>query len=428
MKIYRYGQDDLTEVFSRSQFNDERRSTAVAEIIKTVRERGDEALFSYTEKFDGIPMDANKIAITEEEYKKAYEQVSPEMLNTLRRAIQNVSEYHRDHLTKGHLKEENGRVTGQLIRPVKRAGVYVPGGTAPYPSSVLMTVLPAKAAGVEKIYMCSPNPRNPLTLVAAKECGVAKVFRVGGAQAIAAMAYGTESIPRVDVIAGPGNAYVATAKKMVYGDVKIDMIAGPSEILVITDGTARPEVLAADLLSQAEHDVMAASILVCTDMETAKAVAEELDKQTALLERRAIVEKSLKDNGAIIVADSLEQGTEIANRIAPEHLELQVKDPDALLPLIYNAGAVFAGYHSPEPLGDYFAGPSHVLPTSGTARYAEVLNADTFVRKMSYIRYSEEALEQAGEDIFRLATAEGFGAHARTVSVRFPHIGKENER
>lgn len=426
IKTYYYPKDDISEVCARPVLATKEREEAVAEIIAAIKEKGDEALFNYTEKFDKLCLTTETVEVSKAELREAYKAVSEKELAALKRAIFNVYEYHVAHKSVDKVYSKSGRKTGILIRPLAKAGIYVPGGTAAYPSSVLMTALPAKAAGVKEIVMCSPNPKNPLTLVAAHECGVNRIFKVGGAQAIASLAYGTGCIPKVDVIVGPGNIFVTLAKKAVSGDVKIDMLAGPSEILVIADGAARAKIVAADLLSQAEHDVMSSAILITNSVELAEKTKIEMLKQAKRLPRRAIIEKSLSDNGAVIIVDDLKKGCEIANSIAPEHLELSVEKPEELLPFITSAGAVFAGSNSPEPLGDYYAGPSHVLPTGGTARFSEVLNTDTFTRKMSYINYSRAALKDAAEDIYTLAMTEGFTAHAETVNKRF-NLKKEDK-
>ena len=399
----------------------------VKEIVKNVAERGDEAVFEYEERFDKTILSKETFRVSEEEYEAAYREVSPELLESLRLAIRNIYGYHSRAGRKEHIVTENGRTTGYVIRPVERAGIYVPGGTAPLSSSVLMAVLPAKAAGVEHIIVATPAKEgkvHPLTLVAAKECGAEAVFKMGGAQAVAALAYGTESVPKVDVIAGPGNIYVTLAKKEVYGQVGIDMLAGPSEILIVADESADPDWVAADVLSQAEHDVLARAIVVTTDRGLAERISERVDVRLAVLPRREIAERSLLSSGGIILTETLDEAAEISNKIAPEHLELYVKDPDALLPKIRNAGAVFMGADTPEPVGDYFAGPDHILPTGGSARFFEVLNEDVFTRKMSVIRYTQEALKEDGKHIVQLAESESLMAHARAVSAR---LGEENK-
>lgn len=418
IKIYNYPNDSIEEVINKSSLDFSEVQNAVREIIQDVKKRGNEALFEYTNKFDKLDINENSIKVSEEEIQQAYKQITNKQLEAIRKAAKNVYEYHLRHKPVDNLKNIDGKVTGYLIRPMETAGIYAPGGTAPYPSSVLMCALPAKAAGVKRIIMCSPKIENPLTLVAAKECGVTDVYRVGGAQAIAAMSYGTTCIPKVDIIAGPGNIYVTMAKKEVFGDVKIDMIAGPSEILVIADKKARPDVMAADLLSQAEHDTLSRSILLTDDASLAFRVKEELIKQTAQLNRQDIIKKSLGDNGAIIITENLDQAIEISNAIAPEHLEVCIENYENYLDKITNAGAIFAGYNTPEPLGDYYAGPSHVLPTSGTAKHFEVLNTETFIKKMSFISYDKKSLTESAEDIILLAETEGFFAHANAIRKR----------
>lgn len=423
IKIYEYGKDSIGEILLQSTLDFEEVKGSVQKILKNIKTRGNEALFEYTKQFDKIDLDENNIKVSQEEIQKAYEEISEEQLVAIKNAVKNVFEYHSEHKTISNIKKDGGKETGVIIRPLAVAGIYVPGGTAAYPSSVLMCALPAKAAGVKKIVMCSPKITNPLTLVAANECGVCEIYRVGGAQAIGAMAYGNTIIPKVDIIAGPGNVFVTMAKKEVFGEVKIDMIAGPSEILVIADKGALPQVVAADLLSQAEHDVLSRSILITDSKELAIATKEEIIKQVKLLERREVAEQSLKAGGAIIIVPDLRVGVDISNQIAPEHLELSVSNYDELVGLVQNAGAIFAGYHTSESLGDYYAGPSHVLPTSGTAKYFEVLNTDTFTKKISYIHYDEQNLKDSAKDIIVLAESEGFTAHANAIKKR---IGENN--
>lgn len=422
IKIYYYPEDSVEKVLKKSNFDFPNIEKTVREILDDIKKRRDKALFEYTQKFDGLSLNQKTIKVTKEEIQAAYEKVQPEQLNAIKRAAENVYDYHVRYREKSVFGEDNGRQTGFLIRPLETVGIYVPGGTAAYPSSVLMCALPAKAVGVNRIIMCSPKIENPLTLVAAEECGVDEIYRVGGAQAIGAMAYGTDSIPKVDIIAGPGNIYVTMAKKLVFGEVKIDMIAGPSEILVIADRFSHPETVAADLLSQAEHDKLSRSILITDNALLAKQVKKEITKQTAALDRKDIVKASLTEGGAIIVTENIMEAVELSNQIAPEHLILMVRDYKKYLGYITNAGAVFAGYHSPESLGDYYAGPSHVLPTSGAAKYFEVLNTNTFTKKISFINYSKQELEKAAEDIITLADAEGLKAHANAVKVR---LGEE---
>lgn len=423
IRLFNYPEDSIESVLSRSQLDKGEVIDTVRTILADVKARGDEAVFFYTKKFDNLSLGNDNIEVSRAEIEKAYSEVSQDLILSLRRAKDNILSYHLAQKNTNKFLSEGGKKLGTILRPLKRAGIYAPGGTAPYPSSVLMTALVAKAAGVEEIILCSPNPRNPLTIVAAAECGVSKILKIGGAQAVAAMAYGTECVPKVDVIAGPGNIYVTLAKKEVFGEVKIDMIAGPSEILIIADKNAKAELIAADLLGQAEHDKLSASILITDSLSLAKEVKEELAKQTEELERKDIITESLANNGALIVVSDLKEACRISNLIAPEHLELMCKDADSLIDLIENAGAIFVGDYSPEPLGDYFAGPSHVLPTSGTARYFEALNTDTFMKKISYIKYEKEDLMKAAKDIYSLANAEGFTAHANTIKRR---VAKED--
>ena len=409
------------DILKRGRFDDASRAAAVREIVQAVKERGDEALFSYCEKFDGSVLNAKNIAVSEEETALAYAQVDEKLLASLKKAVKNVYEYHARSLMKEDIRTQNDRTTGYAVRPVRRAGIYVPGGTAPLVSSVLMGVLPAKAAGVSEIYVCTPakgGKVDPAVIVAAAECGVTKLFKAGGAQAIAALAYGTQSIPKADVIAGPGNIYVTLAKKEVYGEVGIDMLAGPSEILIIADKAQNPVYVAADMLSQAEHDKLARAILLTDDAAFAEKVSVEVERQLSLLPRSEIARCSLDSAGGIILVANMKEACDIANEIAPEHLEIATENCEELLKDIRNAGAVFLGSYTPEPVGDYFAGPDHILPTGGTARFFEVLNADIFLRKMSVIRYTREAVLEDGEDIVRLAESEGLSAHANAVRVR----------
>lgn len=396
----------------------------VAAIINTVREQGDEAVFSYTKRFDGADIDAAHIVVTEEEIKEAYETVDPTLLDVIRKALVNIREYHEKQRQYSWFdSKDNGIILGQKVTPLKRVGVYVPGGKAVYPSSVLMNVLPAKVAGVDEIIMTTPPSKDgkicASTLVAAKEAGVDRIYKVGGAQAIAAMAFGTASIPKVDKIVGPGNIYVALAKKAVFGHVSIDSIAGPSEILVLADESADPRFVAADLLSQAEHDEMASAILVTTSPTLAEQVSAEVDKFVAVLSRKEIIQKSLDNYGYILVAESEEEAIETANDIASEHLEIVMKEPFTVMTKIRNAGAIFLGTYSSEPLGDYFAGPNHVLPTNGTAKFFSALSVDDFIKKSSIISYSREALEPIYKDIVQFAECEQLTAHANSIRVRF---------
>lgn len=394
----------------------------VADIIDNVKQNGDRALVEYTKKFDNAEI--KSIRVSDEEITAAYEKVDTQLLETIKKSRQNIWSFHEKQLQNSWINpKEDGTLLGQLVRPLEKVGLYVPGGTAPLISSVLMTAVPAKVAGVEKLIMCTPPSKdgsvNPAILVAAAEAGIDEVYRVGGAQAIAAMAYGTESIPDVDKICGPGNVYVATAKRLVFGDCDIDMFAGPSEILVIADSSAVPEYVAADLLSQAEHDKLASSVLVTDDVSLLDSVKSEIEKQLSKLGRNEIIEKSLEDFGFGILVDNIEEAIEVSNNIAPEHLELCVKESMSILGMIKNAGAIFVGNYSPEPLGDYMAGPSHVLPTSGTARFSSPVNVDQFIKKSSLIYYNRQSLEKTSGDIVRFAEAELLDAHANAIKVRF---------
>ena len=396
----------------------------VNDIIMTVREKKDEALFDYTKRFDKADINASNILVTEEEIEEAYRLVDTKLLEVIRKALVNIKTYHeKQRQTSWFDSQENGIILGQKVTALKRVGVYVPGGKAVYPSSVLMNVLPAKVAGVDEIIMTTPPGADgkvyPSTLVAAKEAGVDKIYKVGGAQAIAALAFGTESIPKVDKIVGPGNIYVALAKKAVFGYVSIDSIAGPSEILVLADETANPRFVAADLLSQAEHDEMASAILITTSRELAEQVSVEVDKFVAELSRDEIIQKSLDNYGYILVADTLDAAIETVNEIASEHLELVTKNPFEVMTKIRNAGAIFIGEYSSEPLGDYFAGPNHVLPTNGTAKFFSPLSVDDFIKKSSIISYSKEALKPVYKDIVQFAECEKLTAHANSIRVRF---------
>ena len=395
----------------------------VKRILADVRARGDEALFEYTRKFDGFDANAENLAVSEEEFEAAYRQVDAELVEIVRESAANIRAFHELQKRESFFKEEDGKKLGQRIIPLARAGVYVPGGKANYPSSVLMNIIPARVAGVGEIYMATPAGKDgavaPLTLVAAKEAGADVVYKMGGAQAVAALAYGTQSVKSVDKITGPGNIYVALAKKEVFGKVGIDMIAGPSEVLVIADSSANERYIAADFLSQAEHDELAACVLVTDDEQKAARIREEILSQAALLPKSEIVFESLRNYGTIIVAKDMEDCARVANIIAPEHLELCVRDPFALLPEIKNAGSVFVGQYSPEPLGDYFAGPNHVLPTNGTARFSSPLGVDDFIKRSSVLYYDEEALRAVYKKIEKFAQAEGLCAHARSMTIRF---------
>lgn len=399
-------------------------SEIVAGIIAQVKARGDQAVLEYTRQFDKVDITAGELRVSADELQEAYGKVDAELVEVIRRARQNIQAFHEKQKENSWFSpEQEGVLLGQMYTPIEKVGVYVPGGTAPLPSSVLMNVVPAKVAGVKKIVMVTPPAKdgsvNPAILVAACEAGVDEIYRVGGAQAIAALAFGTETIPKVDKIVGPGNIFVATAKKQVYGACDIDMIAGPSEIAIIADETANASFLAADLLSQAEHDVLASAILVTTSEKLAEAVRQEIVRQCALLERKDTAEKSIGTYGAIVVVETLEEAVGMVNALAPEHLELCVSEPFSLLSSIRNAGAIFLGHYAPEPLGDYFAGPNHVLPTNGTARFFSPLNVADFIKKTSIISYTRKALERVKEDVIRFAEAEGLTAHANSVKIRF---------
>lgn len=414
----------LEDLLQRSPNHYGQYESAVAEIIETVKKGGDEALFSYTEKFDHCKMDAAHIRVTREEIDEAYQKVDADFVEVMKKSAANIRAFHEKQLRNSWFDPKpDGTILGMKILPIAIAGVYVPGGKAAYPSSVLMNVLPAKVAGVERIIMTTPpgadGKVNPGTLVAAHIAGVDEIYKVGGAQAIAAMAFGTQSIPKVDKITGPGNIFVALAKKACFGYVSIDSIAGPSEILVIADETANPRYVAADLLSQAEHDELASAILITTSKTLADQVSVEVDRFVANLSRREIIEKSLNNYGYILLVDSLDEAADTANEIASEHLEILTKDPFAMMTKIRNAGAIFLGEYSSEPLGDYFAGPNHVLPTNGTARFFSPLNVDDFLKKTSIISYSKPALEKIHQDIECFAENEGLTAHANSIRVRF---------
>ena len=420
MKIYENAAA-AAGILKRGGFDDPARAETVRVIVADVRRNGDRALFSYCEKFDGAALTAETVAVSPAEFEAAYKAVDATLLASLRRAVKNVYEYHARAPKKDDVRIVNGRTTGYVVRAVERAGIYVPGGTAPLVSSVLMGVLPAKAAGVEHIFVCTPAKEGkvaPAILVAAAECGAEKVFKVGGAQAIAALAYGTESIPKVDVIAGPGNIFVTLAKKEVYGDVGIDMLAGPSEILIVADNRQNPDYIAADVLSQAEHDRLSRAIVLTDDKAFAERVCARVEARLADLPRREIAAASLEQGGGVILVKDMEEAAALANAIAPEHLELATENCEELLKKIRSAGAVFLGGYTPEPVGDYFAGPDHVLPTGGSARFFEVLNQDIFLRKMSVIRYTPEALAEDGADIVRLAESEQLIAHSNAIRAR----------
>ena len=399
----------------------------VAEIIEEVRKNRNAAVFAYTEQFDHAKIDANHLIVTEEEINEAYENVDPQLLKVIRKSLVNIRDFHSKQLQNSWFTSgENGTILGQKVTPLDKVGVYVPGGKAVYPSSVLMNVVPAKVAGVPHIYMTTPPDANgkicASTLVAAKEAGVDVIYKVGGAQAIAALAFGTESIPKVDKIVGPGNIYVALAKKAVFGHVSIDSIAGPSEILVLADETATPKYVAADLLSQAEHDEMASAILITTSKALAEEVAKEIDYFVAKLSRKDIITKSLDNYGYLLVAPDMETAIDAVNEIASEHLEIVTKNPFDNMTRVKNAGAIFLGEYSSEPLGDYFAGPNHVLPTNGTAKFFSALSVDDFIKKSSIISYSREALQDVYKDIVQFAECEQLTAHANSIKVRFEEV------
>lgn len=414
----------LEDLLKRSPNSYGKFEAAVNDILLNVRTNKDEALFKYTKDFDKADINASNIVVTKEEIEEAYTKVDPALVDVIRKSLKNIKEYHEKQKQYSWFDSKpDGTILGQKVTPLASAGVYVPGGKAAYPSSVLMNVVPAKVAGVEQIIMCTPPDHEgkvyPTTLVAANEAGVDVVYKAGGAQAIAAMAYGTESIPKVDKICGPGNIYVALAKKAVFGYVSIDSVAGPSEILVIADETANPRYVAADLLSQAEHDEMASAILITTSSELANKVSAEIDGFLKELSRSEIISKSLDNYGYILLVDDINEAVSVANDIASEHLEIVTKDPFNVMTKIKNAGAIFLGEYSSEPLGDYFAGPNHVLPTNGTAKFFSALSVDDFIKKSSIISYSREALEAIHNDIENFASAEHLTAHANSIKVRF---------
>ena len=425
LKLTKETQNNILEnLLKRSPNSYGEFESRVNDIIQNIREKRDEAIFEYTLKFDGATIDQDNICVTEEEIKEAYEQVDPKLLDVIRKALVNIRDYHAKQKQYSWFdSDESGIILGQKVTPLKTVGVYVPGGKAVYPSSVLMNVIPAKVAGVSNIIMTTPCGKDgkvyPSTLVAAKEAGVDAIYKVGGAQAIAALAFGTESIPKVDKIVGPGNIYVALAKKAVFGYVSIDSIAGPSEIMVLADETANPRFVAADLLSQAEHDEMASAILVTTSEALAEQVSVEVDKFVTTLSRKEIIQKSLDNYGYILVADTMQDAIDTVNEIASEHLELVTKNPFETMTKIRNAGSIFIGEYSSEPLGDYFAGPNHVLPTNGTAKFFSPLSVDDFIKKSSIISYSREALEPVYKDIVQFAECEKLTAHANSIRVRF---------
>ena len=420
IKIYKYGEVANDEIFARVTPTVDV-AGIVSDIIKNIKENGDSALLDYTERFDGVRLQS--LAVSAEEIEEAFTLVEPEFVEILTKAAKNIRKFHERQVRNSFIiNDEDGIVIGQKIIPVDRAGLYVPGGTAAYPSTVLMDSIPAKIAGCREVVMVTPPMKNgkvnPVILAAAKIAGIDRIFKVGGAQAIAALAYGTQSVPKVDKIVGPGNAFVAEAKKQVFGQVSIDMIAGPSEILIVADGKTNPRHAAADLLSQAEHDKLASAVLVTDSMDLAEAVQEELEIQIPLLERAEIARASIDNNGKIIVADDLNKVIDIANEIAPEHLELLLDNPFDYLDRIRHAGSIFMGRNCPEALGDYFAGPNHTLPTSGTARFSSPLSVDDFIKKTQYTYYTKEALAKVGRDVAFFAEKEGLTAHGKSATIR----------
>lgn len=429
MRIVKLNEDSkkniLEDLLKRSPNNYDQYADSVNEILSNVKENGDKAIFDYTKKFDGADINAENILVTKEEIQEAYDSLeNKELVDIIRKSLNNIKVYHEKQKQYSWFDSKpDGSLLGQKVTPIARVGVYVPGGKAAYPSSVLMNVIPAKVAGVEEIVMVTPPGKdgkvNPNTLIAANEAGVDKIYKVGGAQAIGALAYGTESIKKVDKIVGPGNIFVALAKKAVFGFVSIDSIAGPSEILVLADETANPKYVAADLLSQAEHDELASAILVTTSEELANEVSKWVDKFVKELSRTEIMEKSLENYGYILVAETMDDAIDAANEIASEHLEILTKNPFDTMTRVKNAGAMFLGEYSSEPLGDYFAGPNHVLPTNGTAKFFSSLSVDDFIKKSSIISFSREALEPMSQDIQKFAKAEGLTAHANSIKVRF---------
>ena len=424
--------DILENLLKRSPNNYGKFEAAVADILANVKEKGDEALFSYTKEFDKVEVTPETIRVTEEEIEEAYKAVDASLLEVIRKALVNIHSYHeKQRQNSWFTSTENGTMLGQKVTPLNRVGVYVPGGKAVYPSSVLMNIVPAKVAGVPHIVMTTPPGKdgkvNPSTLVAAKEAGADEIYKVGGAQAIGALAYGTASIPKVDKIVGPGNIFVALAKKAVYGHVSIDSIAGPSEILVLADETANAHYVAADLLSQAEHDEMASAILITTSTELAQNVEKEIEGYLKVLSRKEIIEKSLENFGYILIAEDMDEAIEAANEIASEHMEIVTKNAFEVMMKVRNAGAIFIGEYSSEPLGDYFAGPNHVLPTNGTAKFFSALSVDDFIKKSSIVYYSKSALQEIHKDIIQFASSEQLTAHANSIAVRFEEENKKEQ-
>ena len=424
--------DILENLLKRSPNNYGKFEAAVADILANVKEKGDEALFSYTKEFDKVEVTPETIRVTEAEIEEAYKAVDASLLEVIRKALVNIRSYHeKQRQNSWFTSTENGTMLGQKVTPLNRVGVYVPGGKAVYPSSVLMNIVPAKVAGVPHIVMTTPPGKdgkvNPSTLVAAKEAGADEIYKVGGAQAIGALAYGTASIPKVDKIVGPGNIFVALAKKAVYGHVSIDSIAGPSEILVLADETANAHYVAADLLSQAEHDEMASAILITTSTELAQTVEKEIEGYLKVLSRKEIIEKSLENFGYILIAEDMDEAIEAANEIASEHMEIVTKNAFEVMMKVRNAGAIFIGEYSSEPLGDYFAGPNHVLPTNGTAKFFSALSVDDFIKKSSIVYYSRSALQEIHKDIIQFASSEQLTAHANSIAVRFEEEDKKEQ-
>lgn len=428
LSIIDYNKDNckniVEQILNRTQIENQSVQSTVNEIIKQVKENGDKALFDYTEKFDKVKIDVNTIKVNQNEVEEAYKKTDTKLIDVIKKSAKRIKNFHEKQKSNSWFDTSaNGEIMGQMVKAIENVGVYVPGGKAAYPSSVIMNVMPAKVAGVKNIVMTTPAQKDgtvyPTTIVAAKEAGVDNIYKVGGAQAIAALAFGTESVPKVDKIVGPGNIYVALAKRNVYGYVNIDSVAGPSEILIIADDSANPIFVAADMLSQAEHDELASSILITTDEQLAIEVNEQLDIQTQNLERKNIIKKSFENFGAIIVLKTIDEATQLANKIAPEHLEVCVNSPFEVLPKIQNAGAIFLGHYSPEPLGDYMAGPNHVLPTGGTAKFFSPLSVNDFVKKSSIISFDRNALYSLHKDIIDFAEAEGLTAHANAIKVRF---------
>lgn len=425
MKIKRLSSSDpdFIAAVKATQLNNQDYEAGVAEIGRQVREKGNQAIFELTQKFDGALLNEDNFLVSETEIEDAYEQVSDEYLFAIRKAIDNIFAYHYKQMKNSWMEpDESGNIMGQLLRPLKRAGIYVPGGTAAYPSSVLMNAIPAQVAGVEEIIMVTPPDKkgklNPYTLVAAAELGLEEIYKMGGAQAVFALAWGTQTVKEVDIITGPGNIYVTLAKKMVYGDVNIDMLAGPSEILIVADKKADPVYLAADMMSQAEHDVLARSFLVTDDAGLIDKVEKEISRQVEGLIRKDIISQSLQNHGAFILTRDMNEACEVANGVAPEHLELMVEYPFEMLSKIQNAGAIFLGRNTPEPVGDYFAGPNHILPTGGTARFYSSVAVDTFMKVSNIVYYSNEGIQMNADDIIQLAEVEGLTAHANSIRVR----------